>query len=104
LLGDAFRGSFTGKVTLITKYDEHHDQYLEINIERKRGIEADASLEAALVPHIVAHLREKSSEFRELSDFLGDRATPRLVFWPYEYPRYFKPGIKQPWVMRESAP
>mgnify|MGYP000566079978 CR=1 FL=1 len=47
---------------------------------------------------VLKNLRAKNSEFRELSDFLKDRATPTLVFWPQEDPLYFKPGIKQKWV------
>jgi len=47
---------------------------------------------------IISTLREKSSEFKELSNYLEDRAAPRLIFWPNEHPLYFRPGIKQTWV------
>ena len=92
----------TGKLTLITKYDENQDQYLEINLERKPDAEVSEVFVAGLLSEIVKNLREKNSEFRELSNFLGKRSEPKLVFWPYEDPLYFKPGIKQKWVVRNN--
>ena len=102
LLKKHFVNSLTGKLTLITKYDANHDQYLEINLECRPKKEASKALASELLAEIIKSLREKNSEFRELSDFLGKRAEPKLVFWAYEDPLYFKPGIKQPWVVRES--
>ncbi len=102
LLNKSFVDCLTGKLTLITKYDENHDQYLEINLEQKPKKDIAKVLASELLAEIIKNLREKNSEFRELSDFLGKRAEPRLVFWPYEDPLYFKPGIKQPWVARPS--
>ena len=49
---------------------------------------------------IVHNLRMKNSEFRELHDYLKDRALPRLAFWSSEHPLHFKPGIKQRWVKK----
>ncbi len=100
LLDKRFVEHLTGKLTLVTKYDAHHDQYLEINIERKSGKEISKAFGAELLAEIVKHLREKNSEFRELSNFIKKRAEPKLVFWPYEDPLYFKPGVKQSWVVR----
>lgn len=102
LLNKHFVNTLTGKLTLITKYDANQDQYLEINIEQKPKKETGKAFASELLAEITKSLREKNSEFRELSDFLGKRAEPKLVFWPYEDPLYFKPGIKQSWVVRES--
>lgn len=102
LLNKHFVDDLTGKLTLITKYDINHDQYLEINLERKSKKEIGKAFASELLAEIIKSLREKNSEFRELSNFLGKRAEPKLVFWPYEDPLYFKPGIKQSWVVRES--
>lgn len=102
LLDPRFSDHFTGKLTLITKYDEQQDQYLEVNLEQRRDKTADTEMADLLIETIVATLREKNGEFRELSNFLGDRAIPKLTFWEYEDPRYFRPGIKQPWVVKES--
>lgn len=102
LLDKRFINHLTGKLALITKYDEKHDQYLEVNLELKPGVEVSKVFISKLVAEIVKNLRDKNSEFHELSNFLGKRSEPRLVFWPYEDPLYFKPGIKQRWVVRES--
>lgn len=102
LLEKRFVDSLTGKLTLVTKYDANHDQYLEINIEQKPNKEVSRVFAAKLLAEIVKRLREKNSEFRELCNFLGKRARPKLVFWHYEDPLYFKPGGKQRWVVRQS--
>ena len=102
LLHKHFVNYLTGKLTLATEYDDNHDQYLKINLEQKPKKEIGKVLAAELLAEIVKSLREKNSEFRELSDSLGKRAEPKLVFWPYEDPLYFKPGTKQTWVVRQS--
>lgn len=102
LLDKRFVDQLTGKLTLITKFDDNQDQYLEINLEQKPNIEISKIFTSNLAVEIVKNLREKNSEFQELSNFLGKRSEPRLVFWHYEDPLYFKPGIKQRWVARES--
>lgn len=101
LLDKRFHPLFTGKLTLITKYDHNQDQYLEVNLEQKPKTEISKVVASELLAEIIKNLKEKNSEFRELSDFLGKRSEPRLVFWNYEDPLYFKPGIKQPWVVRQ---
>ncbi|MBI2591063.1 MAG: phenylacetate--CoA ligase family protein [Candidatus Brennerbacteria bacterium] len=90
----------TGKFTLLTKYDSHQNQYLEINLEFRKNKEVGIYLKKYALSKIIANLRIKSSEFRELHNYLKNRAVPRLVFWPYEYDVYFKPGIKQKWVKK----
>jgi phenylacetate-CoA ligase len=99
LIREPFSTLLTGKLTLITKFDDNQDQYLEINIEQRPGNEISTVASKQLVGEIMKNLREKNSEFHELSTFLGDRAEPKLVFWPYEDPLYFKPGVKQSWVI-----
>ncbi|PIR82243.1 hypothetical protein COU20_03750 [Candidatus Kaiserbacteria bacterium CG10_big_fil_rev_8_21_14_0_10_59_10] len=102
LLRNTFQPFVTGRFTLVTKYDEAHDQFLEINLELKKGKEAPKTLGAQMSAEIVKELRERSAEFRELSNHLGDRAMPRLVFWPYEDQLYFKRDIKQMWVQKTA--
>ena len=90
----------TGKLTLITKFDKKHDQYLEINLELRKRRSMTKKIEKMLLNQIIANLRLKNSEFRELSNFLKERVNPKLVFWHAEHPLYFKPGIKQKWVKK----
>jgi len=90
----------TGKFTMATKFDGKEDQYLEINLETLPNAKIKKDQEAMLLKNIVARLESLNSEFRELHRFLGKRALPRLVFWPAEDPKYFRPGVKQQWVKK----
>jgi hypothetical protein len=90
----------TGKFTLITKFDTNQDQYLEINLELQKNKKVINVLKSQLLNEFVKYLRLKNSEYRELSDFLGKRSLPKLVFWSFEDPLYFKPGVKQKWAAR----
>jgi phenylacetate-CoA ligase len=88
----------TGKFALVTKFDKKHNQYLEINIELRKGKKAGLKIQKIALDKIVSYLRKKSSEYKELSNHIGQRAYPKLVFWQAENPLYFKTGIKQKWV------
>lgn len=98
LLSSPLNRFLTGKFTMITKFNKNDRQYLEINLELRKDRKVTKLIKDLALRKIIAELRSKSSEFRELSDHLGKRAWPRLVFWPAEHPLYFKPGIKQKWV------
>lgn len=100
LLDQTFAAFVTGRFTLVTKYDDNHDQYLEINIELRHDKEASKTFISHLQAEIVKNLKLKNGEYQELSNFLGSRAEPRLVFWPHEDPLYFRRDIKQKWVIR----
>ncbi len=101
LLENPFNNYLTGKFTMLTKFDKKQNQYLEINIELKRSIESiPYHLKNRLLKRLVQNLQEKNAEYRELSNFLKERAFPKIVFWPYEHPEFFKPGIKQKWVKK----
>ncbi|HEV3245107.1 MAG TPA: hypothetical protein VG102_02015 [Candidatus Paceibacterota bacterium] len=100
LLAETYTPFLTGRFTLMTKFNDEHDQFLEINLELHKDKEASKALAAQLGADMVKNLREKNGEFRELHDFLGERAVPRLVFWPHEDPLYFRRDIKQKWVLR----
>lgn len=97
LLDEILTKHITGKFTMITKFDRKHNQYLEINVELQKGLKESNTLRRLTTDKIFHDLRSKSSEFRELSNYLGKRAAPIIVFWPYEYSLYFKSGIKQKW-------
>ncbi len=90
----------TGKCTIITKFSDDQNQYLEINIEVQKGARVDVAMEKKLIAEIIKNLREKNSEFRELSDFLKEKVLLHIVCWQSEDPLYFKPGIKQKWVQK----
>ncbi len=100
LLEDPLAEILTGKFTLLTKFDGKKNQYLEINLELKKGKKANARMKKELLHRVVTNLRLKNSEFRELSNHLGKRAYPRFIFWPAEHPLHFKLGVKQKWVKK----
>ena len=90
----------TGKFSMTTKFDRNQNQYVEINLELKKGKKENPWLNKLVLSRIVSNLREKNSEFRELSDYLKERAYPKLNFWAAENPVYFRPGTKQIWVRK----
>lgn len=91
----------TGKFTMLTKYDQTQSQYIEINIEMKAEVRKSRDLEEKLQKVVVENLLKESSEYRETFGNIGQRALPKIVLWPYEYPEYFKPGTKQRWVINK---
>jgi len=102
LLEETFSPFVTGRFTLLTKFDDNHDQYLEINIEMRHEKEASHTFSSHLLAEIIKNLKLKNGEYKELADFLGGRAEPRLMFWPHEDPMYFRRDIKQKWVIRNE--
>ncbi len=101
LLQEGMQRYCSGKFQLITKYDENQNQYLEINLEKRIGVDQlPASFEAEALRTIETAFREKSSEYRELSAFVQDRALLRLAFRTCGDPEFFPSGIKQKWVKK----
>jgi len=91
----------TGKFQIITKYDDKENQYLEINIEQKRGVDSvPESFVKEAETVVKTAFKEKSSEFRELVSFVNDRALFKLVFRLSDDPEFFPSGIKQRWVKK----
>lgn len=100
LLEKRFQSALTGKFTMITAYDKKKNQQLQIHIEEKRGRSIRRNEVTLLEKAIVDALRKHNSEFRELSNFLGKRAYPKLHFWPLGHATHFQVGAKQKWVKK----
>lgn len=100
LIKKPFSNYLTGKMTLVTRFDNNQNQYLEINLELQRNKNAGTLLKKHLLSKVVENLRNKSSEFHELSNYLKEKADPKLIFWSCEDPLHFKPGVKQKWVKK----
>jgi len=100
LLENPLQDHITGKFTLLTKYDKNKDQYLELNIELRKGKKPFRKLEREIMKKIVSALRNKSSEYTEISNQFGERAYPKIILWPAGHPEHFMPGIKQKWVKK----
>ncbi len=100
---DSFSEHLTGRFAMITKHDRQHDEYLEVNIELTKGkSQASEELHSSVVKAIVAGLIEHNSEYKNNYLAMKERVIPRLTFWPYEYPEYFKRNAKQKWVLKEK--
>jgi len=89
---------FTGRFLMSTKTDIRHNQFLQINLELKKGVEATEALTGLALKTITKSLTEKSSEFAEVSKSHQGKELIQLVLWPNGHERYFAPGTKQKWV------
>jgi phenylacetate-CoA ligase len=90
----------TGKMAMCTKFNEEQDQYLEINVEMKKQVKSTVNLRHKIQKIVLDNLLKKSSEYRELYRFIGKRALPKIILWPAEDLTFFRPGIKQKWVIK----
>ena len=90
----------TGKFTMFTKHDKKQNEYLEINIELKPGINESSWLQEEVAKIVFEKLKEKSAEYKNNADMLNGKIVPKIIFWPHEHPTHFQTGIKQKWVKR----
>lgn len=100
LFDTELHASLTGKFSMLTKFDDNQNQYIEVNVELKRNIQSSSELTKKIQTSITNRLLEESSEYRETHREIGGRVIPRIVFWPYEDMKFFKPGTKQKWTMK----
>lgn len=100
LYSDPLSKFLTGRFTILTKYDKSNNQFMEINFELRRNIKESEEIRKLTIKNVVQSLSTNSSEYREMLIHLKSRAYPKIVFWNYEDPKYFAPGIKQKWVSK----
>jgi phenylacetate-CoA ligase len=96
----ALEASVTGKFSMSTEHDERQDEYLDVHVELKRGIEATEDLRLRVRDAVVTGLRERNAEYRYLSDNLKERVLPHLALWPLGHPEHFGAGGKQRWIKK----
>lgn len=102
LQAEKFEELLTGKFTMLVYFDDSGQQKLQINIELKANQEETDNLVQEVLSEVVESLLTESSEYRETHSMYGDKVHPELVFWPYEDATYFKPGVKQKWVKKDT--
>ena len=94
----------TGKFSMITKYDKKHNQFLEINIELKKGQTKSLKLLESVKKSLVRSLQSRSTEYNYLynnsTKASRKKITPKIIFFNYEDSTYFAPGAKQKWVIK----
>jgi phenylacetate-CoA ligase len=92
----------TGKFTMFIRHDKKHNQSLEVNIELKKNIQIKKGTEKKVQNLIFQELIERSAECKNNAKLLGDKMKPKVIFWPNGDPLYFKAGVKQKWVKKNS--
>ena len=97
---NAFKNITTGKFTMATKATKHHDQYLEINIELRKNITASEKIKKSLQHAIMESLLQKNAEYKNNFHSIPEKVKPVITLWDHESTEYFKPGIKQNWVIK----
>ena len=88
----------SSKFSMSVQFNEQQNQYLEIQVELKKGVSESDKLENLVKQNIISQLKKDSSEYRETYKEKGPLVEPKIIFWRHEHPTYFKPGIKQAWV------
>jgi phenylacetate-CoA ligase len=98
LISEDLAPHLTERFTMATKNDIHHNQFLQVNLELQKGVEASDTIEKQALKAIKTSMRAKSSEFDEVSKSKVSHKLVEVVLWPNGHQRYFAPGTKQKWV------
>lgn len=96
-----FTTKLTGKFSMEVSFNKQNNQYLRIHIETKPGFKGTKSLTRKLQHALVIQLCQDSSEYKKTFSLYPKQLIPRITYWPYEHPAYFKPGTKQQWVLKK---
>lgn len=100
LLEPSLHDKVTGKFTMIAGYDEDARNYLELNVELRRGVQGDDKLTQQITRHVVDHLLEENSEYRVLYGEYKSDLHPRVRLWPNGHELHFSDKGKQKWVKK----
>ena len=96
----------TGKFTMTTKTDRQQNQFLEINVELKKGERRNDRLIKTIKDCVVKSLMRRSTEYNYLyknsTPAYQRKLFPKIVLWPHEHSLYFAPGTKQKWVKKNN--
>lgn len=98
---DPFFNKITGKFTMHKRYTKHMDASLELHIELRNNIKPNAALAERIRTHVVNRLKEISIEYADASARLDKDLRPRVKLWPYQHPKYFKPGAKPRYIAQK---
>jgi len=90
----------TGKFVMRIKFNRKQNQYLEINIELKKGVKKSNNLKNKIAQILVDKLLKENPGYKFVYSHIGKRAIPHVILWDYENQKYFKPGGKQKWVYK----
>lgn len=94
-----FFSKITGKFTMRKDYFKNMDEFLEINIELKKGIRPSPDLSLLLQKYIISGLQKYNMEYLFLCNHLEKDLKPKIKLWPYQHETYFRPGLKPRYIM-----
>ncbi|OGZ96398.1 MAG: hypothetical protein A2679_00050 [Candidatus Sungbacteria bacterium RIFCSPHIGHO2_01_FULL_54_26] len=96
--------SLTGKFSMHVGYNEEQNQYFEINIELRPTAQESDVLRQKSYDAIITWLNKENSEWRDFwaNESIQRKIAPKIILWPYQDPKHFKPGGKQKWVRGQS--
>lgn len=97
-----FLRKLTGKFVMRKGYLRNMDEYLEINIELKKGLKPAKTLARRLTGRIVKKLEAINMEYLFLRTHLDKNLVPKVVLWPYQSEKYFRPGLKPRYIHQEK--
>jgi len=96
-----FLGKITGKFVMRKDYTKKMEEFLEVNIELRKGIKQNSALQRTIQKHMFDHLQKVNMEYLDMSSrHVGQsRAIPRIKLWPYQQEKYFKPSLKPRYIL-----
>lgn len=102
LQDDRLSRKVTGKFAMHVDYSREGRQHLNVNVELMAGVTATETLRVRVQQCLHDSLLRESSEYHETHRMVGDVVKPTVHLHAYEHPDYFRPGIKQQWVVKEK--
>ncbi|HET9721490.1 MAG TPA: hypothetical protein VFP32_00470 [Candidatus Saccharimonadales bacterium] len=92
----------TGRFTMVSDYDKNMRNFLEINVELKRGVEPSKELSKNIMSLVVERLLAENSEYRSSYSESKAKLHPKIVLWPHGHPNYFHEKGKQLWSQKNK--
>lgn len=94
-----FIPKLTGKFTLRKGYKKNMDEFLEINLEIRTGVKATTGLAKNIGQSVTETLKAINMEYQFLWNNLDKDIRPKIKLWPYQHPKYFRPGLKPKYII-----
>lgn len=96
------RKSLTGKFSMHVGYNEEQNQYFEVNVELRPRTTQNERLRKKTYDSIISRLNKENSEWRDFwaNESIRRKIAPKIILWPYQDPKHFKPGGKQKWTKK----
>lgn len=97
-----FLEKITGKFVMHKHYLKNMDEYFEINIELRPGVQPSKIFERELQRHITAKLKEINMEYLFITTHNKKDLRPHIALRSYQDEKYFKVGMKPKYIATDS--